>query len=80
MGDDKMMTQEEIRNARIAWGRGNDKGKGFAVGDYRHTPTQAILYDGGEVIAVDNDGFAVGELHGETIAVADHNGPWAVTL
>jgi hypothetical protein len=70
-----------------AWRRGNDAGRGYAVGSSPagnvsdESPTSAAEYEGyrvegdldptGNIVAVDDD---------RIIVICDHNGPWAVDV
>ena len=64
-----------------AWRQGNNAGHGYALGNEDMTPVEAARDAGLENIqTITPEGAVFGELAGDVIVIADHNGPWAVTI
>lgn len=62
------------------WRKGNDAGKGFAVGSSGMSPAEAAV-DGGYVIEEeDGQGNVVARNDESQIVVRDAHGPWAVEV
>jgi hypothetical protein len=65
-----------------AWQAGNDAGNGFALGDVRHTPEQAVIEERWDILATYEEGRVVAwdGNNNRIVVVCDANGPWAVDV
>lgn len=72
------ISDEELKKL---WRRGNDAGRGYAIGEEDQSQREAAK-DGGleNIQKIDQEGNVVGILDGDIIVVCDANGPWAVTV
>jgi len=62
------------------WRKGNDSGKGFAIGASDMTPAEAAVDRGYEIEEEDSQGNIVARNDVSHIVVRDVYGPWAVEV
>lgn len=63
------------------WGKENDAGAGYGIGEERGDPEAAALLEGWTIEDRGPDGMVLARTPaGELVLVCDSNGPWCVTL
>ena len=71
---------EISKNLLDLWRKGNDAGKGFAVGTADMSPAEAAVDGGYEIEEEDNQGNIIARNNVSQIVIRDVNGPWAVEV
>lgn len=71
----------DMHTAITLWREGNDRGDGYAVGDEKHSPSQAAEAEGWTIIEVDAAGRALCDrCDNQLTLICDSHGPWAVDV
>lgn len=74
------ITKTKMADLEKAWHRGNNAGKGYAVGNEKDTPKEACKSEGWKILSAEYDICIAKKPDGTLVGVGDAHGPWAVDL
>jgi hypothetical protein len=73
--------ERQMSDLMNMWRKGNDAGKGFAVGEETDSPSEAAEREGYEnILVISPEGNVICNDDDRSIVVCDSHGPWAVDI